>query len=84
LLSDIFLFAFVFRSINPKTQKYFAAIYFPLVCFPLSIAILILQPYRQGIDNPLFALGARICYFCAGAAYWVLGDSSSGSITLVS
>jgi hypothetical protein len=39
---------------------------------------------RREIDNLSFALDARVCYLCAGAAYVVLLGSPTGSITLVS
>jgi hypothetical protein len=39
---------------------------------------------RRGIDNPSFALGARICCLCAGTANEVLRGSPTGLITLVS
>jgi hypothetical protein len=62
---DLFLFAFVFRSIKPKTQKYFAAIFHRR--FHLS-------SYRQGIDNPLFALGCEdllfVCRCCLLGVGW--------------
>ena len=49
-------------------QKYLAVIfvYFILFCvliIYLSLRDLILAINRRGIDNPLFALGASICYF---------------------
>jgi hypothetical protein len=65
----------------------FSFIYFILYfCFNLSIYHIQfnLATYRRGIDNPLFALGARICCLCAGAANEVLCDSPTGLITLVS
>ena len=51
-----------------KIQKYFAAIYLPLFYFVflfiyLPLSDLILAINRQGIDNPLFVLGASTCYF---------------------
>ena len=39
---------------------------------------------HQGIDNPLFALGARICYFVCNFVNELLSDSRTGLITLVS
>ena len=47
-----------------KIQKYLAAILLPLFHFiHLSLRDLILAINRRGIDNPLIALGANICYF---------------------
>ena len=52
-----------------KIQKYFDVVLFTLFYFVfcsiyLSITIQFnLAINRQGIDNPLFALGAMICYF---------------------
>ena len=89
-LHDLFLFAFIFRSINPKTQKYLAAIYFiwrsiyqylqlSPVNAPISGTVT-----QKGLTTPLTRRVARICYLCAGAVYVVLLDSPTSSITLVS
>ena len=70
-----------------KILLQFSFIYFILYfCFNLSIYHIQfnLAIYHQGIDNPSFALGARICCLCAGAANEVLRDSPTGLITLVS
>jgi hypothetical protein len=81
---EIYFYSLLFSDLlNQKPKSTLLQFIFNL---PISIAgtVLILQSYRQGIDNLLCALGARICCLCAGAASWVLGDSPSGSITLVS
>ena len=55
----------------------------------LSLRDLILAINRQGIDNPLFALGESICYLgtlvilCVGAVHEALRGSPTGLITLV-
>ena len=73
-----------------KIQKILAAIFFYLFYFVFLFDISVyhiqfnLALYRRGIDNPSFALGARICCLCAGAANEVLRDSPTGLITLVS
>ena len=99
-LSHIFAFAiyfsiaFIFRSINPKTQKYLAAFYLYLfylrsvyqfttklshVCLPILRC-----RTRKGLTTPFTRRVARIFYLCAGAVYIVLLGSPNGSITLVS
>ena len=93
-LCDLFLFAFIFRSIKPKIQKYLAAIYsylfylaFPRsnlsyfyhVHLPISGAVT-----RKGLTTPLIRRVASICYLCAGAVHVVLRGSPTGPITLVS
>lgn len=89
-LCDLFLFAFIFGSINQKTQKYLAAIYFILRSIyqylqlspanaPISGIIT-----RKGLTTPLTHRVASICYLCAGAIYVVFLGSPTGSITLVS
>ena len=93
-LCDLFSFAFIFRSIKPKIQKYLAAIYSYLfyLAFDLSIyynlftSILPISGTvtRKGLTTPLTRRVARCCYLCAGAVYVVLLGSPTGSITLVS
>ena len=68
-LRDLFLFAFIFRSINPKTQKYLAAIFiylfylaFPRNLFIQSTTILPIF-YLGGIDNPSFTSGCKYLFF---------------------
>ena len=56
-----------------KTLIYFATIYFTL--FPIYHIQFNLAIDHRGIDNPSFALGARICCLCAGTANEVLRDS---------
>ena len=96
LLSDLFFafeiyfFAFIFRSIIPKTLKYFVALYFICDLFIQSITTILpsctnfWHRYPKGINNPFNMSVARICYLCAGAIYVVLLGSPTGSITLVS
>ena len=85
-----FSFAFIFRSIKPKIQKYLATIYFiwrsiyqylqlSHVSLPISGTIT-----RKGLTTPLTRRVVRICYLCAGVVYVVLLGSPTGSITLVS
>ena len=95
-LSHIFAFAiyfflaFIFRSIKPKIQKYFAALYFICDLFIQSITTFSRQHAisgvvtRKGLTTPLTRRVARCCYLCAGAVYVVLLGSPTGSITLVS
>ena len=89
-LCDLFSFAFIFRSINPKTQKYFAAVYFICDLFIQSIttfshhAPISGTVTQKGLTTPLTHRVARICYLCAVAVYVVLLGSPTGSITLVS
>ena len=89
-LCDLFSFAFIFRSIKPKIQKYFAALYFICDLFIQSITTFS-RPCtnsgavtRKGLTTPLTHRVARCCYLCAGAVYVVLLGSPTGSITLVS
>ena len=87
---DLFSFAFIFRSIKPKIQKYLAALYLiwrsiyqylqlSHVRLPISGAVA-----RKGLTTPLTHRVASICYLCVGAVYVVLLGSPTGSITLVS
>src|SRR5215216_5285713 len=89
-LCDLFSFAFIFRSIKPKIQKYLAAIYFiwrsiyqslqvSPVHVPISGAVT-----RKGLTTPLTRRVASGCYLCAGVVYVVLLGSPTGSITLIS
>ena len=89
-LCDLFSFAFIFRSIKPKIQKYLAAIYFiwrsiyqylqlSHVRLPISGTVT-----RKGLTTPFTRRVASICYLCAGVVYVVLLGSPTGSITLVS
>src|SRR5215216_7195473 len=77
-LCDLFSFAFIFRSIKPKIQKYLAALYFiwrsiyqylqlSHVCLPISGTVT-----RKGLTTPLTRRVASICYLCAGVVYVVL------------
>ena len=64
-LCDLLLFAFIFRSINPKTQKYFTALYFIYDLFIQSIIIFshphtnFWHRYLKGIDNPFNMSGCE-------------------------
>ena len=89
-LRSTFCFAFIFRSIKLKIQKYLAAIYFiwhsiyqylqlSHVCLPISGAVA-----RKGLTAPLTRWVGSICYLCAGVVYVVLLGYPTGSITLVS
>ena len=90
LLCDLFYLHFLFRSIKPKIQKYFAALYFICDLFIQSITTLSCSRTvsgavtRKGLTTPLTRRVARCCYLCAGAVYVVLLGSPTGSITLVS
>ena len=90
-LRDLFLFAFIFRSINPKNTK--------IPCCYLYLFILSHVPARsiypiyykfylsftrEGLTTPLLRRVASICSLCAGVVHVVLRGSPTGSITLVS
>ena len=68
-LQDLFLFAFIFRSINPKIQKYLAAIlsiYFISRSCEIYLSNLLqfyLSYYPWGIDNPSFTSGCKYLFF---------------------
>ena len=65
-LRDVFLLAFIFRSINPKTPKYFAVIYFISRSCEIYLSNLLqfyLPFYPRGIDNPSFASGCKYLFF---------------------
>ena len=89
-LCDLFSFAFIFISMQPKIQKYLAAIYFiwqsvyqylqlSHVRFQISGAVT-----RKGLTTPLIRPVANICYLCVGVVHVVLLGSPTSSITLVS
>ena len=81
-LNDLFYLPFIFRSIEPKIQKYLAAIYSYLfyLAFDLSIYYNLFMPVlpifgavtRKGLTTPLIRRVASICYLCAGVVYVVL------------
>ena len=85
-----FFLAFIFRSIKPKIQKYFAALYFICDLFIQSITTFSRHApisgtvSRKGLTTPLTCRVARIYYLCGGVVYVVLLGSPTGSITLVS
>ena len=89
-LCDLFSFAFIFRSIKPKIQKYIAAIYLFRDLFILSTTFtsrylpILRRRTRKGLTTPLTRRVASICYLCACVVYVVLLGSPTGSITLVS
>ena len=89
-LCNLFSFAFIFRSIKPKIQKYLAALYFiwrsiyqylqlSHVRLPICSAAT-----RKGLTTPFTRRVASICYLCARVVYVVLLGSPTSSITLVS
>ena len=89
-LCDLFSFAFIFRSIKPKIQKYLAAIYFIwrsiyqyLQLYLPSLAVSGAVT-RKVLTTTLRRWVASICYLCGGVVYVVLLVSPTGSITLVS
>ena len=62
LLAIYFFFAFLFRSIKPKIQKYFAALYF--ICGLLFQSTTIFwHRYPKGIDNPFNTSGCNYLFF---------------------
>ena len=86
LLSHIFAFviyfflAFIFRSVKPKIQKYFAALYFICDLFIQSITTFF-HPrtnfwcrYTKGIDNPFNTSGREwflfVCRCCLCCVAW--------------
>ena len=85
LLWDLFLFAFIFRSIIPKTQKYPAELFYNLFYFAFYRELFIHLPhiylsfYRGGIDNPSCASGCKYLFFVcrhrlltvAWFSYWI-------------
>ena len=85
---DLFLFAFIFRSINSK-----------ILCCNFYLFILSRIPTRsiypiyynftylftrEGLSTPLLRQVPSICSLCAGGVYVVLRGSPTGPITLVS
>ena len=85
-LSHIFAFAiyfylpFIFISINPKIQKYFAALYFICGLFIQSITTFshplanFWRRYLKGIDNPFNTSGCEyllfVCRSCLHCVVW--------------
>lgn len=77
-LCDLLLFAFIFRSINPKIQKYFSALYFICDLFIQSITTIFpsrtnfWHRYPKGIDNPFHTSGCEdLLSVCRGCLHWV-------------
>ena len=72
-----FSFAFIFRSIKPKIQKYLAAFYSYLLYLAFDLSFYYnLSPVhvpisgavaRKRLTTPLTRRVASICYLCAGA-----------------
>ena len=66
----IFAFAFIFRSIKPKIQKYLAAIYLFCDLFILSTTFtsrylpILRRRTQKGLTTPLTRRVASICYLC--------------------
>ena len=79
----------ILKSKNTFLQFIYFYFYFLFLFIYLSLRNLILAINRQGIDNPLFALGESICYLgtlvilCVGIANKVLRGSPTRLITLV-
>ena len=79
-LRNLFLFAFIFRSIKPKIQKYLAALYFICDLFILSITTIsrflanLRHHYPKGIDNPFNTSGCEhllfVCRGCLRCVAW--------------
>ena len=90
LLCDLFYLHFLFRSIKPKIQKYFASLYFICDLFIQSITTFSRHApisgivTRKGLTTPFTRRVARSCYLCAWVVYVVLLGSPTGSTTLVS
>ena len=80
LLWDLFLFAFIFRSINPKIPKYllqFLFIYFISRSREIYLSNLLqfyLSFYPWGIDNPSLTSGCKylffVCRCCLRGVAW--------------
>ena len=77
-LAIYFSFAFLFRSIKPKIQKYFAALYFICDLFMQSITIFsrlranFWRRYPKGIDNPFNTSGCQnLLFVCRGYLHCV-------------
>ena len=89
-----FSFAFIFRSIKLKIQKYLAAIYSYLFYLAFDLSIYYNLSHARlpifgivtwkGLTTPFTRRVASIFYLCAGAIYVVLFGSPTSSITLVS
>ena len=68
-LCDLFLFAFIFRSIKPKIQKYLVALYFiwdlfiPSIIFLSRLLANFWRRYPKGIDNPFNTSGCEYLLF---------------------
>ena len=85
-LAIYFFFAFYSDLLNPKTQKYIAALYF--ICDLLFQSITIFSRLRanfwrrtrKGLTTPLTRRVASGCYLCAGAVYVLFLGSPTGSI----
>ena len=89
-LRNLFLFTFIFRSINPNIKIPCCNFYlFILSRVPARSIYPIYYNFtylftREGLTTPLLRRATSICSLCAGAIYVVLRGSPTGSITLVS
>ena len=68
-LGMYFSFAFLYRSIKPKIQKYFATLYF--ICDLLFQSITnFWHRYPKGIDNPFNTSGCEdLLFVCRGCLF---------------
>ena len=89
-LAIYFSFAFFFRSVKPKIQKYLVALFlfaiylsYLLQLYPVSMPISGAVT-RKGLTTPLTRQVARCCYLCAVAVYIELLGSPIGSTASVS
>ena len=75
LLCDLFLFAFNFRSIIPKTQKYLAALFITyfisrfIESYLSYLPQLYLSFTQEGLRTPVLRRVASICSLCVGIVY---------------
>ena len=93
LLRDLFLFAFIFRSINPKTERYLAALFYYLFYFAFPQDLFIQSTTNQSIFlpgrdwQPLLRVGLQVFVLCvqvqfiAWFPYWFdnLGHLTEGN-----
>ena len=88
LFCDLFYLLFLFRSIKPKIQKYFAALYL-IRDLLFQSTTFFWHRYPKGIDNPFNTSGCEVLLFvCRGClhcvawfSYWFdnLGFISEGN-----
>ena len=90
-LRDLFLFAFILRSVNQKIQKIPCCNFYLFILsrvparsiYPIYYNFIYLFT-REGLTTPLLRRVASIFSLCAGAIYVVLRGSPTSLITLVS